>query len=175
MKSKKGISPLIGWILLIGFAVAMASFVGTWMIDQTRNIEFPGEGPDMYCDSIKLSAVHIERAADNSTVNFELKNTGNFKIDQFTVGRDTASMVDEWCLEQNINLMPGSVFNFNLSANEDFMSGAGYAVCGNYLGSANSKIVTKITFVPWIKIDEEFMHCSKQKLILMMEHTDLNN
>ena len=175
MKSKKGVSPLLSWVFLIGFAIAMASFVGTWIINQTEEVEFPGEGPDIYCDSIKLSLINVSRSIDNKTVNFELKNTGNFKIDQFTVGRDTNSATDEWCLKQNFNLMPGEVAFFNLSASEDFESIANYANCANYQGETNSEIVTKVTFIPWIKMDGEFMHCSKQKLILMKEHTNLNN
>ena len=33
---KKAISPLIAWILLIGFTVTMAAFISNWVIQQTK-------------------------------------------------------------------------------------------------------------------------------------------
>ena len=50
MINKKAVSPIIGWVLLFGFAISTATFVGMWMLDQAENIEIPGAGPDIYCN-----------------------------------------------------------------------------------------------------------------------------
>jgi hypothetical protein len=181
MKSKRGISPLISWILLIGFAVAMAGFVGTWIINQAKEVEFPGEGPEIYCDSIKLSYTSICRSTDNKTININLKNTGDFKITKFLAGRETNESEEQWCLKQNIGdnnkgLMPDEEMLFNLSIGESMIpNNQMYKNCNEVIIGISNAIVEKITFVPWIEIEGEIMYCSKQKVILRQEDININN
>ena len=41
---KKGISPLIGWVLIIGFSVSAGLLITTWAIDQFKDIDLPETG-----------------------------------------------------------------------------------------------------------------------------------
>lgn len=57
---KKAISPLIGWILLIGFSVAMAAFISNWVIQQTKETFQPEKFlEDISCDGVSFSITKI--------------------------------------------------------------------------------------------------------------------
>lgn len=89
MMSKKGISDIIAWVLLIGFTIAMAAFVSNWVIEQTKKFNPEGAvgGPKIYCEDVILNIENIiKRDGDcadegvNFIGTFTLKNKGKFII-----------------------------------------------------------------------------------------------
>jgi len=57
---KKAISPLIAWILLIGFTVTMAAFISNWVIQQTKETFQPEKLLEsMSCEGVSFSITKI--------------------------------------------------------------------------------------------------------------------
>lgn len=71
-----GQAQFIGWVLLIGFAVMLAAFVGNWMLKQAEETT---EGfVDMTTKDVKCMDVSIAVKCENSNV--KVINTGYFTI-----------------------------------------------------------------------------------------------
>lgn len=89
MKSKKGISPLIATVLVIGFTVALAAIILTWGQTFTRGIQ---ESTEMSTE-IQLICAQDVNFAVNSVCTFEdedvtkakitIDNKGNIAINRF--------------------------------------------------------------------------------------------
>lgn len=77
--NKRGISPLIATVLLIGFTIAIASIVSTVLINRAKSFN-PEDyiGADIYCDSVAMTS----QISDST---FKLVNKGSFTIWQVTV------------------------------------------------------------------------------------------
>jgi len=73
----KGQTQFIGWILLIGFTVMLAAFVGNWMLQQAR--ETTESAVDMASKDMKCADVSIAISCTSKT-NFDVLNTGYFTI-----------------------------------------------------------------------------------------------
>ncbi|MEK6903851.1 MAG: archaellin/type IV pilin N-terminal domain-containing protein [Nanoarchaeota archaeon] len=78
---KKGISPLISWVILIGFAVSLAGVVGVWMkafAGDTAGKIIKDQEEDLRCIDVTLNvklncAVAPERVYVTNTGKFSLK------------------------------------------------------------------------------------------------------
>ncbi|MBT3395113.1 hypothetical protein HOA59_03100 [archaeon] len=181
---KKGISPLISWILLFGFAVSMGTGISIWIINEMETINIGGPGPETYCKDVRLSINEVCRAADNKTINFNVTNTGNFKIWRYTVGRETTTIPEQWCLDlyagpSTQGLEPGLSDQFNLSIAGDMSPIIGtdsmiYKECYDVDLNISSDVVNKVNIISWIKIDDEVMYCPDQKLEITSSNPDLN-
>lgn len=85
MVCKKGISPLIATVLLLGFTVALATTVFLWMQSQTKTmskstVEY-AEG-EMQCQNIRINVVK----SNSSTCNkLDISNKGYVMIDQLAI------------------------------------------------------------------------------------------
>jgi hypothetical protein len=81
MKSKKGVSPAISWILLIGLAVAMGAVVTVWMkslaTDTAEKLESNVE-TDIRCDDTSINAYDSPTSINCSEIT--LTNKGLFSI-----------------------------------------------------------------------------------------------
>ena len=106
MKKKRGISPLIATVLLVGFAITMASIVITFVISETKNIGERIEGmstDSRYCDSVKFG-VEVYKGngnglvlgnVDNANVlqNLLIRNKGAFRIFGFRIVTESTSVI----------------------------------------------------------------------------------
>lgn len=77
MKKKKGVSPIIATVLLIGMVVALALIVFVWMRSFTRETitKFEDENIELACDQIDIEASYSQ-----STKNVTISNIGNVPI-----------------------------------------------------------------------------------------------
>lgn len=119
---KKGISPLIAWILLVGFTIATAAFVTNFIIEETRKqteaFEFLDAG---YCEGVNLDLKSICKISVSpcqegspTKLKLELQNKGSFTI------RGIAINVLDYDYKggvlgsnkHNINLIPGGYIFF---------------------------------------------------------------
>lgn len=93
---KKAISPLIAWILLIGFTVTMAAFVSNWVIQQTKETFQPEKLLEsLSCEGVSFSITKIckedgncNKGQDYIGVNLkeiQLINKGAFTIRNITI------------------------------------------------------------------------------------------
>ena len=106
IKMKKGVSEIISWVLLIGFAVSLAAIVTMWTL---RNTETTTEGVvKMVRGDIKCSEVFINLAIDCTTKTLTVINDGKFKIDKLMIRADSSSETIE------ANLMPGKEQSLNI-------------------------------------------------------------
>src|SRR3989344_3921670 len=106
IKMKKGVSEIISWVLLIGFAVSLAAIVTMWTL---RNTETTTEGVvKMVTEDIKCSEVFINLAIDCTTKTLTVINDGKFKIDKLMIRADSSSETIE------ANLMPGKEQSLNI-------------------------------------------------------------
>ncbi len=78
---KKGISPLISWVIIIGAVVAMAAFMSTYLINMSESYSEKqlSQAEQVYCEDTLLSAKFI------NTTHIELANKGLFTIREIRV------------------------------------------------------------------------------------------
>ena len=81
MKNKRGVSPAISWILLIGFAVALGGMVTVWIKSTAESSAETLKSKvemDIRCDEISLNA-HDTQGSINCS-NLTIINKGLFSI-----------------------------------------------------------------------------------------------
>ncbi len=92
MKGKKGISIMIGYVLLISAAIVMSAFVYKWMKSYVpkESLKCP-EGVSVFIKEIKC-----ENFTGGFTMNITLKNTGRFNIGGYFIhaSADTGKSID---------------------------------------------------------------------------------
>ena len=78
---KRGISPLISWVIIIGSVVAMAAFMSTYLINisQSYSEKQLSQAEQVYCEDISLSVRFI------NITHVELANNGLFTIRELRV------------------------------------------------------------------------------------------
>ena len=94
---KKGVSPIIATVLLIGMVVALALIIFVWTKSFTKETitKFEDENIELACDKIKFQASY-----DLATKNISISNIGNVPIYNMRVkmvtagGYDTKNMKD---------------------------------------------------------------------------------
>jgi len=79
VKNKKGVSPMIGYILLISFAVVTGTVVYQWM-----KTYVPSESLSLECpDGVAIGIIDV--VCENSKLNLTFKNRGRFDIDGYFI------------------------------------------------------------------------------------------
>lgn len=168
---KRGISPLIAWVLLIGFSITAGLLVTRWAIDEFSNVSFP-EDTDVYCDNLQLDIdeVCIDNPNNNS-VRLNLSNEGSFTIKKLSIGRATTSYPMEFCTLLNLNLAPNNVIvtSFLAGSDNSLYSNIRETDCsilsGNDLFNSTHNL-TKIEITPWIEIEDNDFHCIEKGITL---------
>ncbi|MFH1377021.1 MAG: hypothetical protein ABIH25_05290 [Candidatus Woesearchaeota archaeon] len=173
---KRGISPLISWVLLISFAIAMALLVTKWVIDNVENIDIGDE--EYYCDDVSISiknvCIVVEGGGNTGDIEIKMKNNGNFKITRLSLGRETTEKPEEWCLKLNVqNLNPGQEneppyyltigpMSENLIGNDTTV----YQNCDEVeqVYNPEDEKVMSVAVVPWIEIEDKSIACISKKV-----------
>jgi len=182
---KKGISPLISWVLLIGFGVAMALFISNWIIDQVSNTDI-NEDTSIYCDQVDLRIDSV-CLPSNTEVRLDLSNDGVYSIRRLTFERTTTDLAKGTCISllQSSIIEPGAVaLGMLFTVTAETGSGIGQysnvkdVECNtlNPTGPVldTDHLLTEIRIVPWIKIGEDTFACSEKEIVLNNLDYDLN-
>ncbi len=77
MRKKRGVSPLIAAVLLVGFSVALAAIVSQFVIKETKKFgpeQFLEDSP--FCENIVVEVARLPPATDSPTVVPDVKITG---------------------------------------------------------------------------------------------------
>ena len=84
----RGVSPLIAWVLLVGFAIVMGAFIFSWATGTLEMLNI-GESQelDLYCDNVglEIESVCVDGLVDNAIVHAVVTNNGNYNIKKMTV------------------------------------------------------------------------------------------
>jgi len=126
LKSKRGISIMIGYVLLVVAAIALSAIVYVWMKSYvpTENIECP-DGVSVF-----ISKLNCEPISGNMKINLTVKNNGRFSLqglvlrattreDQEIADKDLSEFISGDQAQDGIFLFPGSKDN-NLEPGEDW-------------------------------------------------------
>ena len=150
IKSKKGVSPVIGWILLVGLAITLAGVVTVWMkstATETAERMTISVGTDIQCSDVSINAYEYQGGIKCNTTN--LINRGYFAIEAVRV-RVIGDVQDIFFPDilnpaENKTLMPGENISINLNISN--------------LPSNN-----KIGLVPVVNIDGSMIACMTKEI-----------
>ena len=164
---KKAISPLIAWILLIGFTVTMAAFISNWVIQQTKETFQPEKLLEsMSCEGVSFSITKIckedgscSKGPDYVGItlrDIQLINKGAFTIRNIT----TLSLYNPTIHSDNFDngLIPGESEDMNPIEIEN--------ICIKQDGK------NEIKLIPAIERDNKVSYCTDNAVILNKESID---
>lgn len=167
---KKGLSVIVGYVLLIVITIVMASIVYQWI-----KTYLPKEQIDCPEDvSISISKIDCQKDASNIFLDIGLRNNGRFDINGYFIrsSEDVTAELAKIDLSQYID--PDSGTSQNLISSVRFK--------GNYVLEPNSEIedsfeillsnVSDIKFIEIIPIrfqDSNFVTCSNKKIREIVE------
>src|SRR3989344_3410021 len=87
---KKGISPLIATVLIIGFTIAIAGIVTSFLLNSSKDIKFEKFMEDNeFCDQVAISIT--EAYCSGPICPITLKNKGSFNIYGVIIHSDTVN------------------------------------------------------------------------------------
>jgi len=166
---KRGLSPLLSWILIIAFSVAMAMLIIPAMIDNIPDIK-----PNIeYCNDVRVSLTDENStwrdSGNNASLHVSVKNDGSFTIQKFTIGRETTNSNQQWCEYSNTSLSPGSskVISLNIDSNYYFnISSDSFTQCVVSSSSDTPNMVVGLELVPWIIVEGESINCDNQRIVI---------
>jgi len=173
---QRGVSPIISWVLLIGFTIAMGAFITTWAIEQAKNVPLePDE--QSHCDEVRIKVDNVCYDINTQKIKSNLTNQGYFEIVVATFGREAANLSESWCVELNLNTVtigtgPNQKFYYEQFVNGIFLfnqtaqnvTGLGQLTECNTLNGGDVGPVTKFSMIPWIKIEDKFIPCQDRKI-----------
>lgn len=166
----KAISPLISYILLIGMVIATSVMVSTYLIKQSKSINFESKEIEIYCSDVAADAV-IERCIIDTTRNsimvlfLNITNRGYYNISNLGVARKDTNLK---------NLIPKDEFNYQLynkdgsydSASPPIPSiGPGRKVKFQLVVNQNPT-TTKITITPSMSVEDKQAVCNEKAFIV---------
>ena len=170
MRTKRGISPLISAVLLIGFSVALAAVVSTFVIQKTKDFDVGSVVSSSYCEEVVLGigvqgptfnpdALSLEDPNLLLLQDFSLANKGAFTIRQLSYTAPGLSSIEYSLVTPNPN-------PFDEPIPAPILSGESSAWTFSYPESAEEEDLFK--FTPWIQDPEtmEYVPCEAQQLVV---------
>ncbi len=170
---KRGISPLISWILIISFSIAIAMLVIPVFVDQAETISehFFSENSNNvdYCNDVSVSIEQVCKR--NGRLEMKIDNNGDYSLYKLTVGRVTNISALQWCEYDNISVIPSDGEDFYLNLDADYSLSADMDSlfdCNESEGSGSTTSAVKLEIIPWIKPDPEgdLIFCENRKLVI---------
>ncbi|MBI2670860.1 hypothetical protein HYX18_02695 [Candidatus Woesearchaeota archaeon] len=165
---KKGISPLISWILLVAMVISAGAFITFWSTNFIKKFN-PEKGlkEDIYCDNVNLKILNACRK-DQHTVVINFSNQGSFNVTSLTLYRATELTIAASCLKfLDPNLKPGGELEYYFNVNNTLDTGV-IQECPQINNPATIKpetpYVNEISVIPWIKIENTPIACTDRKI-----------
>ena len=171
---KKGVSPLVSWVLIVAFSVTMAFLIIPAMIDNIKN-NVPE--PDIkYCDDVRISLVVMGKTLGGGSLLMNISNDGAFSVQKLSVGRITSGRGLQWCEYNDFDsivggtnsLVPGESKIIFVEMDRDYSSDItleNFVLCGVNPLSAGNDIFVSVELIPWIKVEDELINCVDKKII----------
>gem|GEM_PF-3505120 len=181
---KNGVSPLIAWVLLVGFAVVMGAFIFTWTKGTLTDLRIgESQEKELYCDGVSFSVDYLCTSGDNSDeLHANITNKGNYDITTMTISLDFDEdyLGPGYCY-RDLDIL-GITFEVGKSyyTYDDFeaplvyldslLVGAGgdepsdnWCVQGR---TFNNEELVYLGLVPWITIEDESFPCSNKEVVI---------
>jgi len=159
---KKGVSPLIAWVLLIGFTVGVGILVSNFVIKQTEKFK-PGELVEggLFCDSVAFSADSYcrDNLPNNPDPNWgilqlTIKNRGAFSINKIAYNlNDVRGAISDSVLS---NVQPSGTTEISIVVKDDNI----------VTDNSNNMKIKKLVLTPLIIEEEKEVSCSEKKFIM---------
>jgi len=154
MRQKKGVSPVIGEVLLIVIVIALGLSYFVWTRSYTSNIGGQGEQA-VSCEEIKLSIADVCYSGDENarTIKFNVRNNAEAKISNFSLVLDYSGGTENVICNGDCSLN-SKAFNTLESKQTDFSV------------FQNKK---EMSIIPVIKSTKAFFECQDKKTIKAWE------
>ncbi len=164
---RKGISPLLAWVLLVAFALVMGAFVMNWATNQVKQFD-PSKDAELYFPDVDFSVSGVCMEATNVALDFNITNTGSYTIDRLTIARKTNFDALGSCYILNPTgdgIQPGENKRFDLKLRGTLISEELNQVrlCSALENGDISTNLISVEVVPWIKINNQSIVCSDSK------------
>jgi len=161
--NKKGVSPLMAWILIIAFALALGAFIMNWATNQVGKFD-PSQNAELYCPDVDFSITNFCVKSDYSNVNFDLKNTGRYTIRKLTIARDTFNTELGSCYYLGTPVDPGTEEQFILNLGGVLVGDNKVEDCDHLeIGTEENDLPEIIEILPWIDVDNQSIACTDRK------------
>lgn len=140
MFHKKGISPVIAWVLILGFTIALGAIVTNWYLQQSKKTTESTLGTmegEMECNEIRINVAFTQPQPTSGNCILKVSNTGMLKIDSIRINS----------IQKSYDKNPKEYRNYSSSDITD-LCGAAYQ---------------KITVLPLIKKDKTLVACQNDR------------
>lgn len=147
--NKKGVSIVIGWVLLIGFAVTLAVIVYQWSVKHgekltSETVEFVSGKVE--CNEISLNVQPCFRSSyGGNQLNFTITNKGFFNLKQFVINVRTGTTVLNVRKEEEIKVKLWKTLKIDI---ED-------------ISLSN---IESIDIIPIIEVENKMVGCDDRKI-----------
>lgn len=163
---KKGISPLISYILIVTLSVSIGFLVINALTGEIDKIEI--DSGIEYCDDVSIS---VDGVCINSTViSVNVTSTGSFSVHKFSFGRITNVSSLQWCdtiLANPLNFGIETPYEINLNENYNVAVDEATKECmDSSYATPGSPDVAEIRVMPWIKPVGELISCKDKEIII---------
>lgn len=185
IKSKKGVSELISWVLLVSFVIALGAFVAFFSTTYVKNVN-PGHASELrvYCQDTQIVLSDICRDTSNVFIMFTVENKGSFGISRLTVNREHSNSSlgscgilnpvqdlfnPSFCVGNIPCLLPGQEFNFSLALQPELpeFDDVGTIECPSPIVGTlpinETFKVLELSVIPWVDIEGERVACPDKK------------
>jgi|TARA_B100001971_G_C18247138_1_gene575153 hypothetical protein len=113
-KNKKGIGPIIAWILLLGFSISLAVMIFNWTRTQTEDLT---ESTINYVEGkLECQEVSINVVTNVECTEITINNRGKLNIEQFAIRvfrEDEKTLISEDLLAPKASTTLPPIIQFN--------------------------------------------------------------
>jgi len=112
--NKRGADAWISYVLLVGFTVALAAFMYSWMtgFSSDKSIEIKERVYNVeLCDSLSVSVTACN--VSSQALNINVTNRGDIRINQLIFRQYSINGTDYFFTEKNITIKPGNTESFS--------------------------------------------------------------
>ncbi|MBT6995069.1 hypothetical protein HN865_02730 [Candidatus Woesearchaeota archaeon] len=166
---KRGISPLISYILIVILSVTIGFLVINTLIDRIEDVEI---GPEIeYCEDVSITVGGI-CVNSGSIIVANITSTGPFSVHKFSFGRMTNVTSLQWCDFTDIAYFP---LDFDEKTAYGILLKDDYTVSVNEstkeclftgIGGTPDRSLVELRVVPWIKPEGELISCKSKEVII---------
>lgn len=167
---RKGVSPLLAWVLLVAFALTMGAFIMNWATKQVKQFD-PSKDADLYCPEVDFAVSDVCLTDIDGPLQFIVTNTGSYTITRLTVARETSIDKLGSCYFLNLGdpldpgIKPGEDDDLELKLGGTLISGYNQANdCDGLIDPTGPGVTfTSVEIVPWIEVNDQSIVCSDNK------------
>src|SRR3989338_3966549 len=180
---KRGIESLISWILIIGFTIALGTFIMIWAINLSKNVD-PGKGQEesTYCGDVQITindTICIDNSNTEKNIKISVLNKGPFTIWNLTIGREAYSQLQS-CIIKNdasnnfLTIKPQDARYILVNSIQPFEDDSfgileqcpTFIGPGNELSDLSQFSLNSISIIPWIKTESGYVACQSKKIVI---------